>query len=68
MNGVQLVLLSLTELKSVLGIEVVGELEKKVPNRRPDHYVVVEVNNKHVLKSEKRCSDPAPQWKVDEEM
>ena len=68
MNGVQLVLLSLTELMSVLGIEVVGELEKKSPNRRPDHYVVVEVNNKRVFKSEKRCSDPAPQWKADEEM
>ena len=68
MNSVRLALLSLIELTPVLGIEVVGELEKKVPNRRPDHYVVVEVNNKRVLKSEKRCSDPAPQWKADEEM
>ena len=68
MNGVQLALLSLIELMPVLGIEVVGEFKKKVPNRRPDHYVVVEVNNKRVLKSEKRCSDPAPQWKADEEM
>ena len=68
MNGVQLALLSLIELMPVLGIEIVGELEKKGSNRRPDHYVVVEVNNKRVLKSEKRCSDPAPQWKADEEM
>ena len=52
----------------ILGIEVVGELKKKSPNRRPDHYVVVEVNNKRVLKSEKRRSDPAPQWKADKEM
>ena len=68
MNGVRLALLSLIELTPVLGIEVVGELEKKVPNRRPDHYVVVEVNNKRVLKSERRCSNPVPQWKADEEM
>ena len=68
MNGVQLVLLTLIELMPVLGIEVVGELEKKGPSRRPDHYVVVEVNNKRVFKSKKRCSDPAPQWKADEEM
>ena len=54
-------------MMSILGIEVVGEL-KKSPNRRPDHYVVVEVNNKRVLKSEKRRSDPAPQWKADKEM
>ena len=53
---------------SVLGIEVLGELEKKSPSRRPDHYVVVEVNNKRVFKSEKRCSDPAPEWKADKEM
>ena len=68
MNGVQLTLLSLIELMPVLGIEIAGELEKKVPNRRPDHYVVVKVNNKRVLKSEKRCGDPVPRWKADEEM
>ena len=48
-----------------IGIEVIGELEKK--NTRLDHFVIVYVDEKEVLKSEKKPGTPAPQWEWKED-
>ena len=45
-----------------IGIEVIGELEKKNSNTRLDHFVIVYVDEKEVLKSETKPGTPAPQW------
>ncbi|KAF8962292.1 hypothetical protein BDZ97DRAFT_1702551 [Flammula alnicola] len=44
------------------GIEVVGDLEKKKSNTQPDYFIVVYVNDKEILKSEKKSSVPPPRW------
>ena len=50
-----------------IGIEVIGELEKKNSNTRLDHFVIVCVDEKEVLKSEKKPGTPAPQWEWKED-
>ena len=50
-----------------IGIEVIGELEKKSSNTRLDHFVIVYVDEKEVLKSEKKPGTPAPQWEWKED-
>ena len=49
-----------------IGIEVIGKLEKK-SNTRLDHFVIVCVDEKEVLKSEKKPGTPAPQWEWKED-
>ena len=44
-------------------VNVIGELEKRGPSRRPDHFVVVQVNEREVVKSEKKYRTPAPSWR-----
>ena len=52
-----------------IDIEVIGELEKKNSNTRLDHFVIVivYVDEKEVLKSEKKPGTPAPRWEWKED-
>lgn len=50
----------------LLGIEVVGNLEKS-SSKRPDHFVIVYVDDKEVAKSEKKPTVPAPRWEWQED-
>jgi hypothetical protein len=50
----------------ILGIEVVGNLEKK-SNTRTDHYLKVYVDGEKVAKSEKKSSVPPPRWEWPED-
>ena len=45
-----------------IGIEVVGDLAKKNSNTRSDHFVIVYVDDKDIVKSEKKPGAPAPRW------
>jgi hypothetical protein len=47
---------------SMLGIEVVGNLEGTSTSERRDHYVIVSVNGQEVAKSDKKPRQPAPTW------
>jgi hypothetical protein len=49
----------------VIGIEVVGELEKT--NARSDHFVIIYVDEKDVAKSKKKPGLPAPRWEWPED-
>jgi hypothetical protein len=50
---------------SMLGIEVVGDLEGT--SERLDHFVVVSVDGQKVAKSEKKPRHPAPRWEWPED-
>ena len=49
-------------------VNIIGELEKRSPNRRPDHFVVVQVNKREVVKSEKKFRTPTPSWQEDHQL
>jgi hypothetical protein len=51
---------------SILGIEVVGDLEKKL-NIRMHHFLKVYVDGEKVAKSEKKSSVPPPRWEWPED-
>jgi hypothetical protein len=51
---------------SILGIEVVGDLER-TSDTRPDHFVKIFVDDKEVAKSEKKPCVPSPRWEWPED-
>ena len=57
-----------TDVFDTIEVNVVGELEKRSPIRRPDHFVVVQVNKREVVKSEKKCRTPTPSWQEDHQL
>ena len=51
-----------------IDIEIVGELEKKSPSWKPDHFVVVSVDEKAVLTTKKMARVPTPKWEVEHQL
>jgi hypothetical protein len=54
-------------MPSMLGVEVVGDLGEKNSTKRPDHFVIVHLDDKEVARSEKKARQPAPRWEWPEE-
>lgn len=44
-----------------------GDLEGNNSTTRPDHFVIISVDDKQVAKSEKKLGAPAPQWEWEED-
>jgi len=51
-----------------IDIEIVGELEKKSPSWKPDHFVVVSVDEKAVLTTKKMAKVRTPRWEVEHQL
>ena len=49
----------------MIDVQVVGELEKKSPSPLLDHFIVLYVDEKEVLKSDVVSRDPAPRWTME---
>jgi hypothetical protein len=55
-------------LISSIDIEIVGDLDKKSPSRKPDHFVVVSVDEKAVLSTKKVTRVPTPRWEDEHQL